>query len=259
MPDELQEFNKRWETCVACPLKQRITDFEFHQVFGVGYVGGIMFISDYPREEAELTGNPLSGDSMLLLKAATEKYGIDQYSYYTHVSICRSAQPATTKSGGIKTYRNKKGKPMIIWQDMAMTSDTMNTCRVRIFQEIYLVDPLLIVTLGPYAKAAILKDRSALSSDRGNFRILTVEGRSRVPVLTEKRKKWVRSYKNGNWKVLTKPRSVQYLCMSTYHPDFVTSTINSKDTGSDEFMQFMQDIELVAKTFHKYKEVIYGE
>ena len=256
--EELKKLHEGWSNCNRCVLGKRREEFKLKQVYGTGALRGVMFISSSPNGDNEQTGSPVSGDDMLLLRGAVSKYKLDKYAYYTTISSCRSAEVATTKTGRPRTYTDKAGKVHVVWEDKPLATPTVLECKPRILQEIYLVDPLVIVTLGPQAANILLKNRSALSFIRGSVENLVVDGRSLIPVLTEKKKEWIRSYKGKEWKVVSSPRPVRYLCVPTYHPEYVMSTIQNESSGdgSKEFLDFISDIKLVADILAKYEEVI---
>ncbi len=141
-------------TCTRCDLASTRTQV----VFGVGHpTADLMFVGEGPGKEEDLRGEPFVGRSGKLLdKLVTEELGIDRSQFYiANVVKCRPPN-------------NRDPHPVEI-----------DACWSWLEQQIQLIDPRVIVTLGNFATRTLLKTTEGITKLRG--RIHMFEGRVLVP------------------------------------------------------------------------------
>ena len=109
--------------------------------------------------------------------------------------------------------RGPKGVPVLRYKDEPPTPIHKNACRPRLLEEIYLVDPIVIVGLGGPACEALLGHSITITRDRGETSQIAIPGASYRPVLTEKRQQWLRKNSEGEWHA---PVAVSYTHLDVY-------------------------------------------
>lgn len=254
----LPVLREEWEGCTACDLGVRREAVNGSFVFGEGILGGIMFIGEGPGSEEEELGRPFADRSGELLRHTIERLGLSNCSYITNVVSCRSCAQAYDNEGQPryrKNYRTKIMEPVI--NDQPPTPAQMAACLPRLHEEIYLVDPVLIVTLGGAAAQALLNRAVSIQSEAGSAVTVKVPGAGRVPVLTEKKQQWLRKVR-GQLVMPTKQSEVEYLALPLMHPSFVLR--NSKDARWKNPVQlFAEGMRTAATLYNRYMYEVYGE
>ena len=141
-------------TCTRCDLASTRTQV----VFGVGHqTADLMFVGEAPGKEEDLRGEPFVGRSGKLLdKLVTEELGIERSQFYiANVVKCRPPN-------------NRDPHPVEI-----------DACWSWLEQQIQLIDPRVIVTLGNFSTRTLLKTTEGITKLRG--RVHVFEGRLLVP------------------------------------------------------------------------------
>jgi DNA polymerase len=141
---KLLELYEQWHLCEECPLHEGRNNV----VFGSGYPDAdLMVIGEAPGDKEDKNGWPFIGDSGKLFQSMISGVGLDWDDLYvTNVVACR---PPNNRD------------------PIAKEKDA---CSPRLLEIIYIVDPLLIVTVGKYALNAVLGGRSrSIEAEQGNL------------------------------------------------------------------------------------------
>lgn len=256
MPDArrtLEQVRAEWETCRRCSLGQRREAENGAFVFGEGAPGGLMFIGEGPGWKEEQQGRPFIGKSGSILRRALSKFGIDDISYISNVVACRSCEQATDNLG-IPIFRERRGVRMPQWKDTAPSHPSVDACLPRLHEEIYLVDPVLVVTLGVPASSALLGRSVMITKERGTPQHFSIPGAAWLPSLTEKKGVWRRDV---NKNLVVEQNEVRYLLLPTLHPAHVLRMISDRGEKSP-FRQFMGDLKNATKIYERYQLEVHG-
>lgn len=260
MPDyrqTLEDLKDTWKACTACELGQRRLSTGGAFVFGEGMTGGIMFVGEGPGREEEKKGRPFVGPSGEILRAAITKLKIDQY-YITNSVSCRSCAQAYNSEGQAVYGTNRRtGTKFPIIKDEAPTPIQLAACRPRLQQEIYLVDPILIVAVGGQAARALTGRSISVTKERGNTFEITIPGAGYRASVTPKTRAWYRKHK-GVPILPVLPSTVTYLVLPTLHPSFVSRKRMDK-RHDNPTSQFVRDMKYVAEIYNRYKLETAGE
>lgn len=141
---KLGEIYDEWKACEECELHEGRNNV----VFGSGHPDAdIMIIGEAPGGEEDKKGWPFIGDSGRLLRSMVHGVGLDwEDLYVTNVVSCRPPQ------------------------NRDPTAKEKEACASRLHDIIYIVDPLVIVTVGKYALNALVSGRSrGIEAEQGNL------------------------------------------------------------------------------------------
>ena len=248
MPDirkSLAVLCEEWQDCTACDLGLRRAASGGSFVFGEGSPNGILFIGEGPGKTEEKEGRPFVGESGELLRSIIDKLKIASYSYITNIVGCRSCTPMTDEHG-LPIVRGNGP----LYKDEPPLPAYVTACRPRLEEEIYLVDPVVIVTLGGEAASALAGRPVAITKERGEPFHASIDGASVVPSLTDKKKQWARKVK-GEVHMPVEPFQVRYLVVPTFHPAYVLRKL--ADRGPNNPMdKFVDDVRLAADIHERY-------
>lgn len=245
----LPVLKQEWENCTACTLGARRTNVGGHFVFGEGTPHAIMFIGEGPGEQEEWEGRPFVGPAGKLLHGVMEKCNCPEY-YVTNLVSCRSCEPRLDKETGMPIVKMVRGVPVPRFQDISPLPVQQQACRNRLLEEIYLVDPVIIVTLGVPASEAVLGRSVTITREHGRAETISIPGATAKPSLTETKRAWRRKV-NGEISWPTVTNEVRYLVIPTVHPSFVlrkTADLTSKGP----FNNFVNDIRFAVKLYERY-------
>jgi DNA polymerase len=259
MAKTLEKLWDEWSTCTRCELGQRRQEVGGHFVAGEGQERGVLFVGEGPGTEEEQTGRPFVGRSGQVLRQALSKIGLDHY-YLTNLVACRSCEPVLDRQTGevlLKEDRRTGRKlPMIV--DKPPPPLSIVACRERLLEEIYLVDPILIVTLGAEAAEAVLGRTVSITRERGVPEQIEIPGRLFRPSLTDKKKTWLRKTQ-GLLRAPVERSGVTYLVLPTIHPAFVLRRGADQGTLSPA-AQFGKDLRRARDVYDRYLvEVLHQE
>ncbi len=139
----LQAMEQQVATCTRCPLSQGRT----RTVFGEGdFATDLMFIGEGPGYDEDQQGRPFVGKAGQLLDKIINAIGLDRDDVYiTNIVKCRPP-------------RNRDPLP-----------EEVSACWPYISEQIRLINPKVIVTLGRHASQTILKTGDPISRLRGRF------------------------------------------------------------------------------------------
>ena len=242
----LTQLHSEWGACTACELGGRRAALQKDIVFGEGAPRGLMFIGEGPGKLEEQESTPFVGPAGDVLRKVIHKFGIEGESYLTNLVSCRSCMPVTDEKGNVRLDRNKL--PML--QDQPPTQLHINACRDRLLQQIYIVDPVIIITLGVHASEALLGHPVAITRDRGTTEPARFVGVTEAPSLTDKKGVWARKV-GGQLMLPTEPFEVEYLVMPTLHPAYILR--RGRDNGPDNpLKEFVGDIRNAVRIYQQY-------
>jgi DNA polymerase len=252
----LPELREEWRSCVKCTLGERRLNVGGQFVFGQGVTNSIMLIGEGPGVEEEQEGTPFVGKSGTLLRRILERIGMDEV-YITNLVACRSCVPQVDGSGQPvfrKNYQTKQMEPA--YKDEPPTPPEYLACAPRLYEEIYLVDPIVIVGLGGKACEALLGKPITITRDRGDTHQISIPGASFTPNLTDKKQEWARKTKQG-LVTPTNQNLVRYHFIPTLHPAYVIRKLEDQSPDSP-FRQLVSDLRKALKTYETYRELVYG-
>jgi uracil-DNA glycosylase len=139
----LAELAREAAGCIRCPLSATRTQV----VFGVGNPDAdLLFVGEGPGREEDLQGEPFVGRSGKLLdRLMAEELGIDRSRcYIANVVKCRPPD-------------NRDPKP-----------DEIAACRPYLAEQIELIRPVVVVTLGNFATKLLLDTDLGITKLRGH-------------------------------------------------------------------------------------------
>lgn len=255
----LLTLRDEWKGCTRCDLGPRRLACDGELITGEGVPRGIMFIGAGPGKDDETAGRPFSGESGKILRRVLEKLGL-RYYYLTNIVACRSCTPFTDASGQPMMRKNWKTRlPEISYKDEPPNPVQVASCLERIQEEIYLVDPVVIVSLGSVATKALTKRHlSTLAQGvRGAAFHISIPGAGFQTVRTEKKEAWVRTQR-GIVEMPIRPSEVQYLCIPTH--DLVHVQMQLADQSpKGPFMEFVRDIRKAIQVYERYMFELFGD
>ena len=241
----LDVLANEWESCTKCDLGVRRHETNGRLVFGGGVAGGLMIVGDGPWIKEEREGRPFTGPDGKFLRRLLEKLKVKDV-YMTDAVACRSCAPVF----------DSLGRPVMSYGDKQRINDEVpnpvqvEACRDRLQEQIYIIDPILIIALGPAAALALTNKSVSLTKGRGTFVEIEIPGVWSTPVLTEKKKQWIRKV-NGQLVAPTVQNQVRYLAMLTTHPSFALRYVKDFRTKNN-FTVFWQDIQKAVYTYNRY-------
>jgi uracil-DNA glycosylase len=250
----LEELRGEWEGCKSCSLWEHREQVNGQVVFGDGKTGGVLLIGEGPGIEEEKQGIPFIGRSGSFLREVLERMGLENY-YLTNTVLCRSCAMKLDKSGQ-PMMKRVWGSDLMVprYEDQPPLKQQKEACEPRLHQEIYLVDPVVIVALGKPASETIFRRSVTLAKSHGVAEEITIPGAARVPALTPKGK-WARKVK-GKMVRPSEQYMVRYLAVPTYHPAHVLR--NMRDEKERLFDKFVDDLRMAKKIYNRYQLEVYG-
>ena len=137
---QLDSFFHEIKECMKCPLGATRTNF----VFGVGNPkADLMFVGEAPGRDEDLKGIPFVGRAGQLLTLMLKAINLQRDDVFiANVLKCRPPN-------------NRDPQP-----------DEIEKCEPYLLKQIELISPKLIVTLGRFASASLLRTKSALGTLR---------------------------------------------------------------------------------------------
>jgi len=152
--EKLKEFYFRIKNCRSCELGSTRINF----VFGSGNANAsILFIGEAPGKNEDLQGRPFVGQAGKILDGLLAGIGLSRNEVFiANVLKCR---PPENRDPAI---------------------DEINTCKQYLFEQIEIIDPAVICTLGKYSTQLILNTTEGITKLRGN--IFKINGRLVLPI-----------------------------------------------------------------------------
>jgi hypothetical protein len=184
----------------------------------------------------------------MLLTKVLEELGFTKY-YYTNLVLCRSCEPAVDQQTN-EVRLNRMGLPIL--RDVPPIPTHIAACQERLHNEIYLVDPFIIVSLGGTATEALMGKAISITQIRGKAHTIEIPGRGWLPSLTETRKVWGRKL-HGKLEYPLKRNMVRYTLIPTVHPGLVVKNLSNMDVRSP-YWYFCKDIKLAISTYNTFNK-----
>lgn len=256
----LDMLNTEWEDCTRCALGKQRDSMNALQAFGEGEPGGIMFISGGPGEPESIKGRPFVGPSGSdILKPVIDALGIFDISFITNLVVCRSCSQMHDGQGQ-PMFERENGVVVPRWRDEDPNAQWIVPCMPRLIEEIYLVDPVLIVALGRPAAETLRGKPVAITRDRGTVEEITIPGATLDMVLTEKKQVWARKLNDdGTFQTVSEQSKVKYLMMPTFNPTFIARNVDdTRPAPEGPFQTFAADVRMAAKIFERFNYEITG-
>ena len=150
LSDTSEDLSAKIRTCTACPLHCAATQ----AVVGEGALNSrIMVVGEQPGDQEDLAGRPFIGPAGQVLQEALEKAGVDRSTLYL--------------TNAVKHFRFRlQGRRRI---HQSPDEAHVAACRPWLAQEIALVRPKLIVSLGATALKALDGPGSMMAERRGTL------------------------------------------------------------------------------------------
>jgi len=250
----LDQLYEAWEPCRSCELGTYREDACGSFVFGEGSPGSIMFIGEGPGRVEDEKGRPFIGESGAVLRAViSDVFGKDFPYYLTNTVCCRSCGPSFDTEGNQQFNR---GKPVI--KDIEPPPVCIATCRPRLVQEIYIVDPVLIVTLGRSSSEALLGHSVTITAVTGKLHQCQIPGAMHLPSLTPKGKwgRCVGKKEERRFVWPTKQNMVTYDVMPLLHPAFVLRNDKDNRIGAPKQV-FADGMIRIREIYSRYVQEVY--
>lgn len=165
----LYELRDHWEDCERCDLYKT----RKHVVFGDGNpCADILIIGEAPGEYEDKYGLPFYGRAGEILNEFLGSVALDREKdlYTTNVVCCRPTVDVVDDRTGETRVDNRQPSKV-----------EREACRPRLLETIYLVDPLLIVTVGKVPFQALTGKATEMKAVRGRMRTFILQGRE-VPI-----------------------------------------------------------------------------
>ncbi|MCX5789961.1 MAG: uracil-DNA glycosylase [Elusimicrobia bacterium] len=156
----LESLKEQVSACKKCPLGgQRL-----NAVFGVGSAQAeVMFVGEGPGYQEDRQGEPFVGRAGQLLDDILRAIGLSRETVYiANVVKCHPMKDP--------------GDPDARGNDRPPTPKEMEACMPYLQEQIRLIAPRVIVTLGNVATKALLREETGISRLRGQWRELAVPG-----------------------------------------------------------------------------------
>lgn len=254
----LTTLRTEWESCTRCELGQRRIQVGGHFVFGTGVPRAVMLVGEGPGAEEEKHGEPFMHKDGVVLRKVLAKLGLHEY-YMTTLVTCRSCELQLDGDGHPmerKVGWGKGARMELVYKDQPPTVTQWKQCLARLHEEIYLVDPVVVVGLGGTVSKALLGDNIAITRERGEDLRIRIPGASFVPSLTDKKRDWLRK-KKDHFELPVEPNEVEYLFIPTLHPSYVVR--KAEDRGHDSpLRQFVKDLRKVVGVYEEYMMTVFG-
>lgn len=252
----LEVLQEEWAGCTKCELGALREEKSGKMVFGEGATRGIMLIGEGPGKTEEKEGSPFVGESGVLLRKVLGKIEAPDI-YITNAVACRSTGVVNLPSGlprMVKDYTTGEMVPKR--QDKPPSPTHIEACSPRLYEEIYLVDPVIIVGLGGTIAGKLIGKKISITAERGQLFEVEVPGVGDRPVYTQKRREWVRFIK-GKTVAPIEQNQVRYLLIPTLHPAYVLRNIQN-DAKDNPFSQLVSDLRLAVNIYNRYMTEVFG-
>lgn len=253
----LHILEREWDNCCKCSLGKQRQANAGQIAFGEGKTRGILFLGRSPSNIDERYGRAyVDNKGGRLLRKCLDHYRIGNY-YITNLTACRSCAPVLDSNGSPKMYPERGGRPGgIIYQDQPPTAAQLKECSPRLLQEIYNVDPVIIVAMGQPAASFLAGCSVNVKKLRGTPMEIQIPGAGHRAVLSPKKHEWGRTIK-GVRVTPTEQNKVRYIMVPTYD---VTTVYDSRHdtTNGNIFREFTSDIFLAKVIYDRFYEETEG-
>jgi uracil-DNA glycosylase len=223
---------------------------------GEGKARGILFVGEGPGRFEEEVGRPFIGPAGMLLRDALKKLGFSEY-YFTNLVACRACEPSLDPATNEPRFRQRRGHPPeMLFRDVVPTPTQIEACRPRLMEEIYMIDPVVIVALGGTASEALLNRPVSVTREPLGAHHMVIPGATTRPVLTEKKQVWGRKI-GGVHRFPVETNEVRYIVIPTLHPAYVLRKIGDQGPHS-AVRKFGDALRLAVKIYERYLSEVFG-
>lgn len=250
---------EEWDGCLKCSLGEKREDHETHMVPGRGLpTAPIMLIGDSPTEEEAVSGEIGNSEAHReVLDVVLKKLGMRELVYVTNLVLCRSFEPVTDAAGNQIYERNwATGEEYPRYKDESPPFPCQVACAQRLYEEIYIVDPLVIVAMGRAVAEFLAQKPVAVHADN-EPRIIHIPGAARLAVFTEKKHEWARK-RDGKITFPTVRGTVQYMMIPCNSVPFTYLHIN-EDNASAPMVRFGLILKMARTLVTKYRQEALGK
>ena len=172
----LDVLQDEWAGCTDCSLGELRDLRGGQQIFGVGKPRGIMFISSAPGRDEEREGRAIGHKGGMFLARLLDHFRIRNF-FITNLVACRSCAPLLDEAGNPYMTKGYPGSPPVPrYKDQPAYKPQLDACSRRLYEEIYITDPILIVTLGQEAAAALRGSSFNLTKEHGVAEVVEIPG-----------------------------------------------------------------------------------
>lgn len=254
----LVQLHTEWDGCTKCPLGVSRVAMRGLYVAGEGAQRGVYFLTAGPSRQESEEGRPWQHPANRLVLRTLKALGFTAEDIYvSHATGCRSCTQATDGGGHVVLRENRMtGKMEPVWRDDVPTPAALGACKPRTLEEIYLVDPVLVVTLGESPMKQLLGSTKGYKNNIGKVFPLEFPGAGIQADLTEKGRKWARRVA-GNTVFPVKPNMVEYRVFVGIDPrDIQREWI---DQGHDNILRrFVEQMHVVYNILQKHRQLTTG-
>jgi uracil-DNA glycosylase len=206
---------EQWGDCTRCSLGEIRSAEGKPVVAGTGAKGKILVVLRSPTWKTE-EGIPTDGEEFLY--ALIRAYDAMEHIYVTYTTACRSCSPIIDEDTGQQKMRSTRRGLVPMYRDIPPSHEQRKACSDRLLEEVYLVDPVIVLACGDVAIQSLMGKAVSTASLVGNPTHFTVPGAGIRPRVTEKRQVWGRKFQ-GQMIYPTEPAPVSYLMIPTYEPE----------------------------------------
>lgn len=218
-----------------------------------------MVIGGTPDEDDEKNNTVFGGPVGKLLRIVLSENGVKSNEvYFSNLTACRSCTPITNGDGTPRLFPSRNGHVATIrYKEEDIPKEAAAECLKRLHEEIYLVDPLLILGLGNDICRALSHTMVNTDAPAPEPPKLTIEvpGASHRAILTEKKGAWVRKVR-GTLNLPTEQNTVKYVMVALRsHRQAYLDQSNESSVGKCSL--FMRDVGQAVRLFRAYQEELH--
>jgi len=245
---QLQIIKEEYTNCERCSLSEHRKLVNGQICFGeLSGLGKIVFVDEAPIWSGESSGSAFAGTTGEFVRGVLDKIGLKDY-YLTHSIMCRACDMVMDDSG----------QPMmrhghIMYKDKDPPKDSQDACHVRLYKELYALEPFAVITFGTTATSAVLGKHVNINSCRGKPFHAYHDGKILRIKTPGKSNRFFRK-SDDSYVVSNYVQQVPYLVMPTWHPATILKNIGDMKGRSDK-NEFIDDIRYVTRAWRYYVEL----
>lgn len=234
----IQSVYNKWSECTRCILGERRESEGQSTLLGQGARGGIFIVMDAPTWKNEKDGSLFATEGGQLLYQLLEQLGVRDRVFVTFAMACRSCKPKMLEDGTPLMRKSYNGRLFIQYRDTEPELELIKTCAERVHEEIYAVDPKVILACGDTALTSVMGKSAKVFPIRGVPTEVEIHSPFKQPRLTEKKHVWGRKV-SGQLLFGMDPGTVKYLTIPTHSLDYVIKSAadTRAESPSDQFIQ----------------------
>lgn len=230
--EALGELQRAWSSCRGCGLCEQRNSV----VFGYGNPDAqVLIVGEAPGETEDRIGFPFIGAAGQLL---------DQYLGYASIRPEVQELIESINRSKSRSEADRRDLRNLLLDEFYFTNvvmcrppenrdplpKEMEVCKIRLIEQIYIVDPILIVTAGRIATEVLVGKKVSITSARGEMFDIDVPGRI---------------------------QNIRYPVLAVLHPSYLLRKNDFKQKGGDGVKTY-NDFIRVMNLIDKYNEEHYG-